>query len=200
MRKGQIMKTPSKVLNFLTKHTNSQFLWFVGMLLATVLFTQQPALAQFASGSIGSTVVDATGAVIPAAKVVLKNETTNVTRDTVTNGSGIFDFPSVLPGTYTVAVNATGLRPYERTGIVVTQGATLRLPAITLQVQTAKTEIEVVAAAEVPVPVDSGASSQTLNQGMVENISLNGRDAAELIKIMPGTAIVGGLTQGQWGQ
>jgi hypothetical protein len=50
------------------------------------------------------------------------------------------------------------------------------------------------------VPVDSGQSSQTLNKAMVENISLNGRDAAELIKIMPGTAISNGLTQSQWGQ
>jgi len=41
----------------------------------------------------------------------------------------------------------------------------------------------------VQVPTDSGTSSQTLNKSMVEDISLNGRDAAELIKIMPGTAI-----------
>jgi len=58
----------------------------------------------------------------------------------------------------------------------------------------------VVSAAEVQVPVDSGQSSQTLNQAMVENISLNGRDAAELIKIMPGAAVNSGFGQSQFGQ
>ena len=146
------------------------------------------------------TVTDATGAAIPGAKVVLKNEATGAVRDTVTNGTGYFDFPSVLPASYSVTVSAPGLRTAEETGIVLTQGSTLRLPTITLQVQTQKTEVEVVAAESVVVPVDSGQSSQTLNQSMVENISLNGRDAAELIKIMPGTSIVSGLSQSMWGQ
>ena len=169
----------------------------VGMLL---LFTQTAAFAQFASGSIGATVTDATGAAIPGAKVVLKNEATGAVRDTVTNGTGYFDFPSILPGSYSVTVSAPGLRTAEQTGIVLTQGSTLRLTTITLQVQTQKTEVEVIAAESVVVPVDSGQSSQTLNQSMVENISLNGRDAAELIKIMPGSSIVSGLSQSMWGQ
>lgn len=169
----------------------------VGLIL---LFAQTAAFAQFASGSIGATVIDATGAAIPGAKVVLKNEATGAVRDSVTNGTGYFDFPSVLPGTYSVTVSAPGLRTAEQTGIVLTQGSTLRLTAITLQVQTQKTEVEVIAAESVVVPVDSGQSSQTLNQSMVENISLNGRDAAELIKIMPGSSIVSGLSQSMWGQ
>jgi hypothetical protein len=169
-------------------------------MIAIIAFTQLPAFAQFASGSIGATVTDSTGGVVPAAKVVLKNEDTGALRDSVTNTSGYFDFPSVLPGSYTVTITSKGLRTVEQTGIVVTQGATLRLPAIVLQIQSLTQEIEVVAAASLPVPVDSGQSSQTLNKSMVENISLSGRDAAELIKIMPGTAVVSGLGQSMWGQ
>jgi len=182
------------------RHINPGRFLLLGVLIAMVAFLQLPAYGQFASGSIGATVTDSTGAVIPNAKVVLKNEATGALRDTNTNNSGYFDFPSILPGTYSVTVSATGLRTAEQTGIVLTQGSTLRLPAISLQVQTQKTEIEVVAAESVVVPVDNGQSSQTLNQGMVENISLNGRDAAELVKIMPGAAISGGLSQSEWGQ
>jgi hypothetical protein len=169
-------------------------------MIAIIAFTQLPAFAQFASGSIGATVTDSTGGVVPAAKVVLKNEATGVIRDTVTNSAGYFDFPSVLPGTYGVTITSKGLRTVEQTGIIVTQGATLRLTTIVLQIQSLTQEIEVVAAASMPVPVDSGQSSQTLNQSMVENISLSGRDAAELIKIMPGSANVSGLGQSMWGQ
>jgi len=199
------MKNPSDApVSVRNRHISpGRFLWLLGLLIAIVAFTQLPAFAQFASGSIGATVADSTGAVIPGAKVVLKNEATGVLRDTTTNSAGYFDFPSVLPGTYSVTISAAGLRTAEQTGIVLTQGSTLRLPTITMQVQTQKTEIEVVAAESVVVPVDSGQVSQTLNQSMVENISLNGRDAAELVKIMPGVAISNGggaLNQSEWGQ
>jgi Carboxypeptidase regulatory-like domain len=196
------MKTPNDApVSVKHRHTNPRrFFWLMAVLIAFVAFSQLPVYAQFASGSIGATVTDATGAAIPSAKVVLKNEATGSIRDTNTNNSGYFDFPSILPGTYSVTISAPGLRTSEQTGIVLTQGSTLRLPAIVLQVQTQKTEIEVVAAESAVVPVDSGQSSQTLNQSMVENISLNGRDAAELIKIMPGAAIVSGLNQSMWGQ
>lgn len=180
-------------------HPASFFLW-LALLTAVVFFTPLPAYCQFASGSIGATVTDSTGAIIPNVKVTLKNEATGGLRDTVTNNSGNFDFPSVLPGTYTLTISGPGFQTAERTGIVLTQGSPLRLPAIVLEVQTQKSEISVVAAESAVVPSDSGQSSQTLNQGMVENISLNGRDAAELIKIMPGTAVVSGLGQSMWGQ
>ena len=170
------------------------------LLSAIIAFTQLPAFAQFASGSIGATVTDAAGGVIPGAKVVLKNEDSGVTRNTVTNSAGYFDFPSILPGTYSVTITSKGLRTIEQTGIILTQGSTLRLPTMVLQVQSLTQEVEVVGAGEVPVPVDSGQSSQTLNKSMVENISLSGRDAAELIKIMPGTTVVSGLNQSMWGQ
>jgi hypothetical protein len=196
------MKKPCREpVSVKNRHTTpGRFFFLTALLLAIVAFTQLPAYAQFASGSIGATVTDSTGAVIPAAKVVLKNEATGVVRDTVTNGAGYFDFPSILPATYSVTVSSAGLRTSEQTGITLTQGLTLRLTTIVLQVQTQKTEIEVVSAAELVVPSDTGAASQTLNQSMIENISLNGRDAAELIKIMPGTAIVSGLGQSMWGQ
>jgi len=174
--------------------------WLLGLLIAALAFSQLPAFAQFASGSIGATVTDATGAVVPAAKVVLKNEATGALRDSVTNSAGAFDFPSILPGTYTVTITAAGLQTFEETGITLTQGSTLRLPTIILQVQSTKQEVEVIAGADVVVPVDSGQASQTLNKNMIENISIAGRDAAELMKIMPGMGMTGGLTQGMWGQ
>ena len=105
------------------------------------------------------------------AKAVLKDEATGALRETVTNSAGYFDFPSILPATYTVTVTAQGLQTFEEQGIILTQGSTLRLPTIILQVQSTKEEIEVVAGADVVVPVDSGESSQTLNEHMIENFS-----------------------------
>ena len=79
-----------------------------------------------------------------------------------------------------------------------TQGASVGLPAIALQVEGTRQEVAVVAASDVVVPTDTGHSSQTLNTRMVEDLSIVGRDAAELIKIMPGMGMNNGLGQTMW--
>src|ERR1051326_5440516 len=81
--------------------------WDLVVAVGLILLLAQAALfAQVGSGSISGTVVDRTGAVIPNAKVVLKNEATNATRETVTTGAGLFSFPAVQPGSYTVTVSS----------------------------------------------------------------------------------------------
>jgi len=194
------MNTPDRMpISVIARHKHpGRSFWLLGLLIAALAVSQVPAFAQFASGSIGATVTDATGAVVPNAKVVLKNDATNSARDSVTNSSGIFDFPSLPPGSYTVTITAPGLQTFEEQGIVLTQGSPVRLPTIILQVQSTKQEVEVIAGADVVVPVDTGQASQTLNKSMVENLSIVGRDAAELIKIMPGMGTTNGLGQGMW--
>ena len=65
-------------------------------------------LAQRAAGSIAGTVADKSGAVIPGAKVTVKNEANNSTIDGVTNGSGVFSLPAIPPGSYTAQVSPAG--------------------------------------------------------------------------------------------
>ncbi len=168
---------------------------FAGLLIAVLIFSQLPAFA-VGTGRLSATVYDASGAVIPNAKVVLKSETANTTRETVTNNSGLFDFEAVLPGSYSVTVTAPGFTSWEGRGIVMTQGADATLPNITLNVRGAKQEVTVVSASEMIVPVDTGQSSTTLNSQMISQLSIQGRDAAELIKIMPGMGFTNGLAQG----
>jgi len=169
---------------------------FAGLLIAVLIFCQLPAFGQVGTGRLSSTVYDASGAVIPNAKVVLTSESTQTSRDTVSNNSGFFDFQAVQAGTYTVTVTAAGFTSWEGKGIVITQGASATLPNITLNVRGTKTEVTVVSASEMIVPVDTGQSSTTLNTQMISQVSIAGRDAAELIKIMPGMGFTNGLSQG----
>ena len=168
------------------------------LLIVLLLLLQLPLSGQVASGSLSATVTDSTDAVVPNAKVVLKDEATNVTRETVTNTSGFFSFPAVRPGSYTVTVSSPGLQTWEQRNIVFTQGAVLTLPKIVLNVAAVEQEVMVVAQSEAIAPVDSPQISQTLNRQMVEELSIVGRDAAELIKIMPGMAMNTGLNQSMW--
>ena len=170
----------------------------VALFLTAFVAFQMCAFAQNASGSISATVADKTGAVIPDAKVVLKNEATNATRDTVTNGAGLFAFPAVQPGTYTITVTAPGLQASEMGGITLTQGGAVGLGTITLQVATTQLQIEVASFAGSVVPVDSPQASQTLSKNMIEDLSIVGRDAAELMKIMPGMGMNNKLSNSMW--
>jgi hypothetical protein len=170
------------------------YLVIVGLLF-TFLFSTLSLFGQSATGSISGTVADSSGAVIPKATVVLTDEATKGKRDSVSNNSGIFNFPSVYPGTYTLTISADGFRTWEERQIVLTQGGNLSIPNIALQVGTAKQEIDVVASGEVVVPTDTGAVTNTLNEHMITELAIQGRDAAELIKIMPGMGNAAGLSQ-----
>jgi hypothetical protein len=162
----------------------------LGFLLCSV-----PILGQNATGSISGTVVDASGAVIPNATVVLIDEATKTKRDTKSNSSGFFHFAAVQPATYTLNISAPGFKDWEERQITLTQGNNVNIPNIALQVGITKQEVNVVSSNEVIVPTDTGQVSHSLNEHMVTELAIQGRDAAELMKIMPGMGMASGLNQ-----
>src|SRR5271170_5490381 len=164
-------------------------------LLFTVLLSSVSLLGQNLPGSIRGTVADPTGPVFPKASVILIDEATKTKRSTVANSAGFFSFAAVPVGAYTLTVSADGFRTWEERHIPMTQGGNIAVPNIALQVGSAKQEIDVVASGEVVVPTDTGAVVNTLNEHMVTELAIQGRDAAELMKIMPGMANAQGLGQ-----
>src|SRR5580698_5602358 len=68
------------------------------------------------TGTIQGTVTDSTGAVIPNATVTLENASTNTKSAIKTDASGIYVFPNIVVGTYTVRVTAPGFEAYNKTG------------------------------------------------------------------------------------
>src|SRR5690242_750035 len=84
----------------------------VFLMLATVMnaFTSPVASAQATTGSLRGVVTDNKGAVIPDADVTAKNDATGVETKTRTNGEGLYNFPRLAPGTYTVSVQKQGFK------------------------------------------------------------------------------------------
>lgn len=171
---------------------------FACAVLALLCCLARPAWAQSASGTISGTVTDTTGAVIPHATVVLKNTATNVTTTTTSNGAGLFVFAAVPPSTYDLTVSAKGFTTWVGTDIVVHLGENHTVPHIALPVATASTRVQVTASEAGVIPLDTGASTTTINTTLVQNLSVQGRDAAELVKFMPGMAMNSGLSQTAW--
>lgn len=169
-----------------------------GLMVAGWTLAPFPSPAQVSTGSLHGIVSDATGAVVPNARITLKDQATNSTRDTTSNRTGFFNFAAVQPANYTVTVTAAGFNAWEAKNIAFTQAANVSLPNIVLEVGTTKQQIEVVSGADAVVPSDTGQVSQTLNQHMITELAIQGRDAAELIKIMPGMAMATGLNNSMW--
>jgi hypothetical protein len=157
----------------------------------------QPTLAQTVTSSLSGTVADTSGAAVPGAKVVLTNEGTSTSQTVTANSTGYFSFTAILPGTYTLAISAKGFSTWQERGITLYQQESRSLTNIALKVGTIAETVEV-SAAEQPVPTDSGVTSTTLNNTLVSKIAIQGRDAAELIRLMPGMAMNSGLGNTQW--
>src|ERR1043165_8732675 len=68
-------------------------------------------------GSIVGEGKDASGAVAPNVRVTAINSETNVSRETLTNTAGIYTFPALVPGNYTVKVDAPGFQPMQRSKV-----------------------------------------------------------------------------------
>jgi hypothetical protein len=91
-----------------------------GWLAAVTLFTAHlPMRAQEARGTLLGRVSDSSDAIIAGAKVEAANADTGVRFSSVTNSTGDFLFPLLVPGSYSITVENAGFKKYTRSGIAV---------------------------------------------------------------------------------
>src|SRR5436190_6422226 len=123
--------------------------------------------AQEYRGTISGTVTDPNGAVIPGAKVTVKNIGTNIAVNTVTNESGSYTVPFLVPGTYSVSVVGDGFKTSARENVEVKVDDRIALDF----------KLEIGAAAEVNIVADS----EVLERGSVTTgVSVSRRQVEEL--------------------
>lgn len=143
--------------------------------------------AQTTTGTITGTVVDTSGQVVPSANVSLLNERTAETRSISSNESGAFAFSAVQPGVYTVKVEATGFRPVQKTGNVLTTNERLSVGAFELQVGSL-TETITVTAQGTAVQTSSAERSALLSAKQLEMVAVRGRDVVSMLRLLPGVS------------
>jgi len=158
----------------------------VWLLIPVLLLSCSLANAQSLTATISGTATDQTDARVPGAKVTVVNDATGDTRDTKADKEGFFSVTALIPGTYTVSVSAKGFASWKETGILLNQGDSRSIPNIHLKIGTEDTAVTVVSGEDAEVPVDNAEVSATLNNELVDSATLTGRNAAELIKMMPG--------------
>jgi hypothetical protein len=146
-----------------------------------------PARAQVITASLSGTVKDTTGAIIPNATVMLRNELNGDKRTIKSNGSGFFTFAGVSSGNYTITIGYQGFQELVESGIHLDPGDSRTLPSIALKPGRESETVTVMA--ESSVPLDTGERSELITAEDIKHLSVEGRDVTELFKTLPGFAI-----------
>src|SRR5215470_14527408 len=78
--------------------------------LALVLFVSTSLFSQSSNGTISGTIADSSGAVIPGVTITAANNATGVVTTVLSNDSGVYNFASLLPGTYKLSATLPGFQ------------------------------------------------------------------------------------------
>jgi hypothetical protein len=138
------------------------------LMTALVLLWSNLAAAQHTTGTLRGQVLDPTGAAVAGGAVSVTNEATGVTQTTVTSSAGTYEFPSALPGAYTLTVEAQSFKKYVKKGI----------PVLTNQDNVADARMDIGAASETVEVVAGEAGVQTTSSDLTHNFSA--QDVANL--------------------
>ncbi len=150
------------------------------------------------AAEISGVVTDPSGAVVPQAQVRIVRQGTAMQREGQTNGSGLYTFSALEPGTYSLEVLKTGFQTASRTDLVLNVGAPVRL---NIQLRVGNVAETVTVGGGAPLVQTLGGDVGTVvDRQFVGNMPLNGRSFQNLIALAPGviSTAPGGNGAGQF--
>jgi outer membrane receptor protein involved in Fe transport len=143
-------------------------------------------VAQIVSGTLVGTATDASGAVVPDARITATNLATGISRSVLTDASGGYTLAQLPPGTYRVTASAAGFSTYEVSGIVLLVDQTARVD-VRLELGAVNQEVRV-AAAGAQVQSETSSLGQVIDRERILELPLNGRNFMQLATISSGVA------------
>ena len=159
----------------------------------TCLVSSPTAWAQSGNASVGGFVQDSTQAFIPGVTVTATNTQTGVAATAVTNESGTYNIPSLLPGTYRLSAELPGFKTQVINDVQLGQGVTARYNFM-LQVGAVADSVEVTAEAAAVIAESSPTIGQVLAERQVRDLPLVSNNVLDLMQTMAG---VRGATLGE---
>jgi hypothetical protein len=132
------------------------------------------------------TVADPTGAVVANATVSIINTQTSETRTATANGAGLYQFPDLNSGIYTLKVSAAGFKVYEKTGIVMNVAATVR-EDVQLTIGASNQTVTVTADA-ISLQTETNEVSNLISGQQITELATNGRSITSLTTLGTGVS------------
>lgn len=159
---------------------------YIGLAVLLSLCAVPQAFTQ-STGTIRGTVTDPSGAVIPSATVTATATTTGINRTAASNDSGIFVFPDLPIGIYSLKIEAKGFATQERPGLNLLTGQTIDLP-INMSVGTQSTRVTVTSEMQ-QIQTTTSTVAQSITQEQMHNLPLNGRNPLQLTTLTAGAVV-----------
>ena len=159
----------------------------VVIVLAAFLLMGAPA-AQAQHGSEGTvtvTVLDPSGSVVQGAELQLRDVGTNSVRRASTQEQGVYTFPNLSLGKYTLTVKKQGFQSQEFTDVTVEAAKTTDITA-TLKVGAISETVQVTGGAAPLVETTTNAIGTTINMKQIEDLPMSGRDLTQMSQLVPG--------------
>ncbi|MGA2046141.1 MAG: TonB-dependent receptor [Terracidiphilus sp.] len=152
------------------------------------------AFGQFTTARLSGTVQDKSGAAIPGAAVTVEQVGTGYKQQVKSGQAGEFLFPSLPVGEYQLTVEMTGFSTYLQKGIGLEVGQAAS-QKVTLAVGTVTQQVTVEGSSN-QVTTDDAAVIQVIDEKSMESMPLNGREAQQLVFLVPGAVDVTGQNCG----
>jgi len=142
------------------------------------------------TAQVTGTIQDSSGASVAGAQVSITNADTNAIRTTQSSDTGMYSFPNLEIGPYTLRVTKEGFATYTQSGIILQVNSNPEIN-VTLRVGSATQTVEVQANAAM-VETQSTGVGQVIQPEQVIDLPLNGRQATQLIALS-GAAVVSNM-------
>jgi hypothetical protein len=158
--------------------------WTTCLFICLTLLGSIPVLAQQATGNIVGSTIDASGALIPNVKVTVTEIATNQSRTIISNNTGEYQAPYLVPGDYKVTAELKGFQTTVISPVTLNVAQTVRVD-FHLEVG-ATTQTLDVSAEAAQLQTENTSLGETINRGTTEGLPLNGRSFVQLAQLVPG--------------
>ena len=153
--------------------------------IAILLLSAQGICQTAGTGSIQGTISDVSGAIVVNAEIKITNTATQIKHTASTGEGGLYSFPNLAIGTYTVEVVADGFQHYRQANIVLEVGSSIAINVV-MTVGATNQQVEVQANGSALQTEDS-SFKQTIDQKTITELPLNGRQVTSLITLSGGS-------------
>jgi hypothetical protein len=168
----------------------------VGLVAMMALLLCMPEVHAQTTAALSGRVLDGSHAEVPGAKVTIVNQATSDKISSVTAADGTYSFPVLLPGVYTILVEAKGFKAFKDQGMTVYAGSRASAPDSVLTIGSVSDTVTVVTNEQILL-TDNGSLGATLDAKDIEQLALVSRNADDLVRSLPGvTSVPNGTSNG----
>lgn len=178
------------------RKTNLQSMFSILLTTSFLLILATFSLAQTGTSSVSGSVVDAQGAAVAGASIVLSNPDNGFSRTTTTNEGGSYNFTSIPPGRYSITIEKQGFKKTVKADILAQVDTPTTINA-SLEVGNVGTELVTVTGTDdAPLNTTNGGIGNPITTRQIIQLPLNARNTPDLLSLQPGVTRDNGTENG----